>query len=826
MAYSSGSIVLPTLKTQVFTIVAPVTGPRSDNWGVCRCVIAGQRVTIPIKGTWPCQASLLLPGQAFRAQLSESFYEGRRQLNARPGIAPVKAKEFAVMQQMVTYDGGRYRRSIGTLVKNMSRADPGDTERALTRTFDALMSPPPPLGSTDPLTAAAEGNLRAATAKSLRDAFRAVAPRVSLQARFSSLSADMVSKLPIEICERVIADPYLLCTYLAEEFGRERLLKAADRIALAEGLDATCDSRVVQHLVYAVEHCTTLSGSFWASVDSVLSGARKTLSEVHPSPGANYGEACSRAFELPAFQSVVVSEGKGSARQIALVGYDRVERALADQLGALSARDARGSPYPKAQALFEALLAEGASPPGEALAAVKEAVDRVRDDAAQVAALRCLLSHWLAVVHGSAGCGKTDVIKTFVLLVQAGGDREIWCVAPTGRAASNLEHRCASLKGKVATIHSRLNPSRLSQAPQGGAVCLEEASMANAGLVHSFLQMYKQPIGPLAVFGDDHQLPAIGPMGGALLRDLIECPWVPSVELLTIHRQGPGNSICTSAGHILNGARPEERPYVSGDPSAEGPTATSGWHMQLVESHRVVARAIERVRALHASAPHQRVQMLACCNSSCEAANEALQDLYNPAADSKREAVRPPGRKPAKWREGDRVVHLTNLYDPLTKERLLANGDTGTIVAVNTSPKAVGFALTVAFPRADGSSYTHEYASNGTANEELLHAYCLTTHRAQGSEFDHVVSAIENNAGFLSKELAYTSVTRGRENVTLVTSEERLQQLLRRSVRDARVTRLTERLAATRSRKRARDVGEWLTSAGADGEPAESEDSD
>lgn len=827
---------MPVLKTQVFTVVKPMTGPRDDNWGVCRCSIAGQRITIPIKGTWPCRVAVLLPGQTFQARLSEAYYQGTRQLNAERagGIVPADAREFAVMQQMANYDGGRFRRSMATLVKNMSRtATAEDGPRETLRRCVMAITTTPTLGQLDPLTDKEEGKLRPATAAGMREAYRKVLKVIDLQARFPTLSADMVAKLNPDICESVASNPYLLCVVLQGDYTRSQLITVADGIAVGEGLPNDSPQRLVQHLASAVEFSTTQTGAFWADEASVVARATESLrvygrSTDFKGVGAQVGAAAKAGLALPAFQSIVETEAVGgSERRLALRSYANVERDLARHFAMLLAKNAEGSPFPKAQVLFERLLQQAplSERPDASPSELELSVDLVGTDPEQVAAVRSLLGNWLAVVHGPAGTGKTDVIKCFILLVQAGGDRDIWAVAPTGRAASNLERRCASLKDKVATIHSRLNQTRLGEATMGSAVCIEETSMANAGTVHSFLDMYSEVIGPLAIFGDDNQLPAIGPMGGALLRDLIEAGCVPCVLLGTIHRQGPGNSICTAAATLLNGTRPEEGPGLGNSGASEGSlwsafkedgwhqhvSAKAGWHMQIVSPDSIIDRAIERVRELHAEGA--RAQMLACCNAGCQAANAQLQTLFNPEAERKVEVQRPAGKTPLCWREGDTVVHLTNLYCKHTKQRLLANGETGVITEVCPTDKAGVYSLKVTFPRGgDRESYVHTYETAAMVESELLHAYCMTTHRAQGSEFEHVVSALENNANYLSKELAYTSVTRGKQSVTLVTSDDRMARLLLRSVRTDRVTRLAVRIkaASVSSRKRAREAeDEW-----------------
>ena len=397
-----------------------------------------------------------------------------------------------------------------------------------------------------------------------------------------------------------------------------------------------------------------------------------------------------------------------------------------------------------------------------------------------------------------SGTGKTSVITAFVALVQAAGERDLQCMAPTGRAASNIEDRCPDVKGKCSTIHSRFSDYQVEHTNQHTGFCLDEASMAGVNVMHTLLDKYQKIMGPLAVLGDDNQLPAIGGKGGCFLRDLLKSSHVPRVELTKIHRQGKGSHIAKAAECIIEGSKPIERSLADSELEEVIPDE---WRMQLVASDEIMKAAVKRARDLWDKMGFA-VQMLACRNASCDVGNVALQGMYNPASPERNEAERAIGKTPRVWRVGDRVVHLNNAYDNTTKERILSNGDMGKISDIRTGGSGAKV-LVVTFPRGAGAAYNHTYTMVD-AEINLLHAFCVTVHRSQGSEYKDVVAALENAGAFLSKELSYTSVTRGKRSVTMVTSGDRLERLLRRSERDDRVTRLSERLKEAITHKRGR----------------------
>lgn len=134
-------------------------------------------------------------------------------------------------------------------------------------------------------------------------------------------------------------------------------------------------------------------------------------------------------------------------------------------------------------------------------------------------------------------------------------------------------------------------------------------------------------------------------------------------------------------------------------------------------------------------------------------------------------------------RVGDRVIQMTNNYD-----LDVFNGDIGQVVSVHAGRGRNTARIRVAF---DG----REVEYSGAEAKELNHAYAITVHKSQGSEFPFVIFAsTTQHYAMLKKTLAYTAVTRARKYCAIV-GQERAMKISVRQTDAGRITGLARRLA-------------------------------
>ncbi|MCE7080584.1 ATP-dependent RecD-like DNA helicase [Streptomyces sp. ST2-7A] len=391
-------------------------------------------------------------------------------------------------------------------------------------------------------------------------------------------------------------------------------------------------------------------------------------------------------------------------------------------------------------------------------------------------AVRLALTEKVAVLTGGPGCGKSFTVRSVVELARAKRARVV-LAAPTGRAAKRL----AELTGAEASTVHRL----LELKPGGDAaydrdrpldadlVVVDEASMLDLLLANKLVKAVA-PGAHLLLVGDVDQLPSVG--AGEVLRDLLaEGGPVPSVRLTRIFRQAQQSGVVTNA-HRINAGTP---PLTTGLDDfflfAEEDTEAAG--------RLTVDVAARRVPARFGLDPRRDVQVLTPMHrgpAGAGALNGLLQQEITPARPGLPEK-RFGGRI---FRVGDKVTQIRNNYDKGANG--VFNGTVGVVVGLEPDEQR----LTV---RTDEDE---EVPYDFSELDELAHAYAVTVHRSQGSEYPCVVIPVTTSAWMmLQRNLLYTAVTRAKRLVVLVGSRRALGQAVRTVSAGRRFTALDHRLA-------------------------------
>ncbi|MEU3819276.1 ATP-dependent RecD-like DNA helicase [Streptomyces sp. NPDC030392] len=397
----------------------------------------------------------------------------------------------------------------------------------------------------------------------------------------------------------------------------------------------------------------------------------------------------------------------------------------------------------------------------------------------QEAAVRLALTRKVAVLTGGPGCGKSFTVRSVVELARA-KRAKVLLAAPTGRAAKRL----AELTGAEASTVHRL----LELKPGGDAaydrdrpldadlVVVDEASMLDVLLANKLVKAVA-PGAHLLLVGDVDQLPSVG--AGQVLGDLLapDSP-VPSVRLTRIFRQAQKSGVVTNAHRINAG----EYPLTSGLPD---------FFLFVAEDTEEAGRltvdvAARRVPAKFGLDPRRDVQVLAPMHRGPAGAgtlNGLLQQAVTPARPGLPEK-RFGGRV---FRVGDKVTQIRNNYEK--GRNGVFNGTVGVVTALDLDDQR----MTVLTDEDEEVPYDFDEL------DELAHAYAVTIHRSQGSEYPAVVIPVTTSAWtMLQRNLLYTAVTRARRLVVLVGSRKAIGQAVRTVSAGRRFTALDHRLTEGR----------------------------
>jgi len=398
----------------------------------------------------------------------------------------------------------------------------------------------------------------------------------------------------------------------------------------------------------------------------------------------------------------------------------------------------------------------------------------------QAAAVRLALTQRVAVLTGGPGCGKSYTVRAIVALARA-KQTKIVLAAPTGRAAKRL----GELAGvEAATLHRLLQLRPVGDAAfdrdhplDADLVVIDQTSMLDVLLANKLVKAIP-PGAHLLLVGDVDQLPSVG--AGEVLRDLLAAERLPRVRLTKVFRQAQQSGVVTNA-HRINAGQP---PITHGladfflFPEKEPEEVAD-----LVVD--IVANRLPRRFGLD---PRREVQVLCPMHRGPAGAgvlNERLQAALTPAREGLAER-RFGGRV---YRVGDKVMQIRNNYDKGTAG--VFNGSVGVVTALSLENQELQVRL----------DEDEEVGYGFDELDELTHAYAVSIHRSQGSEYPCVVVPLTMSAWMmLQRNLLYTAVTRAKRIVVLVGSKRALAKAVRTQGAGRRYTALTERLQQRRAR--------------------------
>lgn len=536
----------------------------------------------------------------------------------------------------------------------------------------------------------------------------------------------------------------------------------ADRIAQSVGIPHDSPDRVKAGLQYALSQSTD-QGHCFLPEEQLIADAVKLLQ-------VDTGLVIDCLGELAADPEGVVREqvpgdadGAPPVTAVYLVPFHRAEISLAGRLTRLLRTDEDRMPAFR-DVDWDKALAWLARRTGAELAPEQQQ------------AVRLALTQKVAVLTGGPGCGKSFTVRSVVELARA-KKATVVLAAPTGRAAKRL----SELTGAEASTVHRL----LELKPGGDAaydadrpldadlVVVDEASMLDLLLANKLVKAVP-PGAHLLLVGDVDQLPSVG--AGEVLRDLLAGSGpVPAVRLTRIFRQAQQSGVVTNAHRINSGVPPLTTGLTDFFLFAEEDAEEAG--------RLTVDVAARRIPAKFGLDPRRDVQVLTPMHrgpAGAGALNGLLQQAVTPARPDLPER-RFGGRV---FRVGDKVTQIRNNYEKGLNG--VFNGTVGVVTALDSDEQR----LTVRTDEDEEVPYDFDEL------DELAHAYAVTIHRSQGSEYPAVVIPVTTSAWMmLQRNLLYTAVTRAKRLVVLVGSRKALGQAVRTVSAGRRCTALDHRLA-------------------------------
>lgn len=389
----------------------------------------------------------------------------------------------------------------------------------------------------------------------------------------------------------------------------------------------------------------------------------------------------------------------------------------------------------------------------------------------QKEAIQKALTQKIMVITGGPGTGKTTIINAIIKIYKAAKMR-VLLAAPTGRAAKRMSEATWE---NARTIHRMLDYSMQSfgfkkndkNPLKCDVLIIDEASMIDTVLMHHLLKAV--PKGAVLILvGDVNQLPSVGP--GNVLSDIITSERFCVVRLETIFRQARQSLIVVNAHRINNGDFPimpkEDKKSNFYFIQKEDPEDILQTILDLV-SHRIPDRFNHD--------PVNDIQVLTPMHRGLIGAGNLNLELQKKLNRSKTVLSR--GNR--EFKVGDKVMQIRNNYDKHTY-----NGDIGKILSIDFDAQTTVI---------DFDSRQVEYGFSSL--DEIVHAYAVSIHKSQGSEYPAVVIPVATqHYVLLQRNLIYTAITRGKKLVVLVGTKKALAMAIRTVKSQERHTCLSERI--------------------------------
>ncbi len=395
----------------------------------------------------------------------------------------------------------------------------------------------------------------------------------------------------------------------------------------------------------------------------------------------------------------------------------------------------------------------------------------------------------IMVLTGGPGTGKTTTLKGMIALYEK-LNLKVALAAPTGRAAKRMEE----LTGKEAkTVHRLLEMSyneehfhkferNESNPLEYDVIIIDEISMVDIMLMEALLRATPANC-KLILVGDANQLPPVG--AGNVLKDIVNSDIILVVRLDEIFRQAQKSLIVLNAHKIIKGEKPDlfdkenDFFFISKNSSQEV--------LQTVEQ-----LCTTRLPTTYNYSPLWDIQVISPtrkASTGTAVLNERLREAINPSSKDKKEIK----NRDIVFREGDKVMQIRNNYDLVwTKEKSengtgIFNGDIGIIKVIDSEFET----MTVSF---EDKTATYDFSML----DELEPAFAITVHKSQGSEFNAIILPLFDGPSMLFyRSLFYTAVTRAKQMLIIVGSEEKVMQMVRNNKSSGRYSGLRHFLQVT-----------------------------
>ena len=388
----------------------------------------------------------------------------------------------------------------------------------------------------------------------------------------------------------------------------------------------------------------------------------------------------------------------------------------------------------------------------------------------------------ICVITGGPGTGKTTIIKCVIDILKKKNMSYV-LAAPTGRAAKRITETTGE---EAKTLHRLLEITKIEDTDfdtfvnypvstiDSDFLIIDEASMIDTLLMNNVMKAISSNTRVIIV-GDSDQLPSVG--AGNVLKDIIESKTVNTIYLTEVFRQGIESDIILGAHKVKNG---EYLEFKNKDTD-----------LYFIETESIGETKEElcsllngRIKNFFGDDMDNNIQVITPIKKTeigTYELNKLIQNIkLNPTNDLRHKNL---GDKI--FYENDKVMQIRNNYDINfdlngVQGTGIYNGDIGYIEKIELDNEQI-------LVNYDGKKTKYSFKEL----EEIEHAYAITVHKSQGSEFDVVIIPLfVCFEKLFNRNLLYTAMTRAKKLLIFIGKKSILNFMIDNTKENLRVTGL------------------------------------
>ena len=408
----------------------------------------------------------------------------------------------------------------------------------------------------------------------------------------------------------------------------------------------------------------------------------------------------------------------------------------------------------------------------------QEKLDKIELSEKQKEAIKLVNDNNVCVITGGPGTGKTTIIKTIIQIYKL-QKMKVVLSAPTGRAAKRMQETTGE---EAKTIHRLLEIGKIEEdrkiveydvAPiDADIIIVDEMSMVDVYIMNYLIKAIYLG-SKLILVGDENQLPSVG--AGKVLKDIIASEKIPFISLDKIFRQAAQSQIVLNAHRVNKGEKFIEKEEKALDTKEDFFYIKENSPEKIM--YQVVTLSKDRLKKYGDYDFFKNIQVLTPTKKGMlgtRELNKQLQSCLNPAVEGKSEKQ----YGEVIYREGDRVMQIKNNYDIYWEKRSgerhesgvgVFNGEIGSVQKIDEEAKQIKILFD------DEKIVWYGYGDL----DQIEHAYCITIHKSQGSEFDVVILVVPKAYQMLlTRNLLYTGLTRAKKLLVVIGGTDTIEFMI------------------------------------------------